>query len=65
MSWDPMADQIMAKQQRAYRAMNTPQQNEENDRHVREQVQKREILGLLKRDSRFREEVRKILNSQE
>ena len=65
MSWDPMADAIMAKQQRAYRAGNTPQENEEMDRRVDERVRKQEILGLLKNDSGFREEVRKILNSQE
>ena len=65
MSWDPMADEIMAKQQRAYRAMNTPQQNAENDRRVREQVRKNEFLDLLRKDPKFKKEVRTILNESE
>ena len=59
-----MADAIAEKQQRAYRARNTPQQNEKADRNIRERLRKQEMLDLLKNDSNFREAVRKILSQE-
>ncbi len=63
--YDPMAEAIIDKQTRANRRLYSSQDNEEMDRMSREQGRKREMVGLLKRDSQFRREVRKILNSQE
>lgn len=62
---DPMADEITENQVRAWRSLNSPQYNEETDRMIREQGRKIEILSLLKSDPKFREEVRRILHSQE
>jgi len=63
MSWDPMSDAIAEKQLRAHRNMYDPMEVARWDRNAKLRIRKDEFLDLLKTDSEFREEVKKILNS--
>ena len=59
--WERLAE----LQERGHRSMYSAEVLAEMDRTSRESARKSELLGFLRSDPKFREEIRKILNTQE